>query len=92
MVTHEMCSILTAMRCSMCVEVNCRGTHRADTFLYLRMSLMILRAHSCPISSSSATSSMVIRRFALIMSSTFPTFASVVAVRVRPAFGMSSTC
>ncbi|GFR17763.1 hypothetical protein TNCT_475701 [Trichonephila clavata] len=28
---------------------------------------------------------MVIRRFALIMSSTFPTFASVVAVRVRPA-------
>ncbi|GFY62989.1 EF-hand calcium-binding domain-containing protein 6 [Trichonephila inaurata madagascariensis] len=39
------------------------------------------------IRSSSATSSMVIRRFALIMSSTFPTFASVVAVRVRPALG-----
>ncbi|GFQ71228.1 hypothetical protein TNCT_711811 [Trichonephila clavata] len=35
------CSRLTAMRCSWCVEVNCRGTHHADTFLYRRMSWMM---------------------------------------------------
>lgn len=40
-------------------------------------------ACSCPIPSSSATSSTVIRRFALIMSSTFLTFSSLVAMRVR---------
>ncbi|GFV15695.1 hypothetical protein TNCV_986781 [Trichonephila clavipes] len=30
------------MRCSLCVGFSCQGTYRADTFLYPRMSLMIL--------------------------------------------------
>ncbi|GFQ84896.1 hypothetical protein TNCT_117551 [Trichonephila clavata] len=76
------------MRCSW----SCRGQlsgHHLDTFLYRRMSWMMFEARSCEIQVL-----LLLHRcgFTLIpMSSTFP-FASLVAVRVRPALSMSSTC